>query len=134
MDTAEDSQKSRVESKSINPITNKPYSAKYNSLWIERRGLAAAAYREVFLSKLRRRQVVIVIGEPGTGKTTQLPQFAVLAGYCSNGRQVVCAQLHDLAVPSICKRVSDEMDVEFGQQVGYSTEEEDRTSQRTMLK
>jgi pre-mRNA-splicing factor ATP-dependent RNA helicase DHX38/PRP16 len=55
-------------------------------------------------------QVVIVVGETGSGKTTQLTQFLYEDGYCSHGI-VGCTQPRRVAAMSVAKRVSEEMEV-----------------------
>jgi signal recognition particle GTPase len=54
--------------------------------------------------------VVVVVGETGSGKTTQLAQFLYEDGYCSHGL-VGCTQPRRVAAMSVAKRVSEEMDV-----------------------
>lgn len=62
----------------------------------------------------------------GSGKTTQIPQFLVDAGYATQGQTAVaCTQPRRVAATSIAARVADEMDVELGQQVGYTIRFED---------
>jgi HrpA-like RNA helicase len=68
------------------------------------------------------------------GKTTQMPQFILDAGYAANGKLVACTQPRRVAAMSVAKRVSQEMDVELGQQCGYSIRFDDKTSKQTMLK
>jgi pre-mRNA-splicing factor ATP-dependent RNA helicase DHX38/PRP16 len=53
--------------------------------------------------------VVVVVGETGSGKTTQLAQFLYEDGYCSHGL-VGCTQPRRVAAMSVAKRVSEEMD------------------------
>jgi pre-mRNA-splicing factor ATP-dependent RNA helicase DHX15/PRP43 len=77
-------------------------------------------------------RVIIVEGETGSGKTTQIPQF--LLPLLSKNGQIACTQPRRVAAMSIAKRVSDEMDVELGKEVGYMIRFEDMTSQSTILK
>lgn len=59
-----------------------------------------------------RHVVVIVVGETGSGKTTQLAQFLYEDGYCNFGL-VGCTQPRRVAAMSVAKRVSEEMQVDF---------------------
>ena len=63
-------------------------------------------------------QVIVVEGETGSGKTTQIPQFMVDAGYTRDGHCVACTQPRRVAAMSIAKRVAEEMDVNLGRWVG----------------
>jgi len=65
---------------------------------------------------------VVLVGETGSGKTTQITQFLVDAGYCTRGpdgkyKGIACTQPRRVAAMSVSRRVADEMDVELGQQV-----------------
>jgi len=79
-------------------------------------------------------QVVVVEGETGSGKTTQIPQFLVDAGYTKGGSCVACTQPRRVAAMSIAKRVAEEMDVSLGEQVGYTIRFEDLSGPSTILK
>ena len=59
---------------------------------------------------LKPRLVVVVVGETGSGKTTQLTQFLYEDGYCSTGI-IGCTQPRRVAAMSVAKRVSEEMEV-----------------------
>lgn len=60
--------------------------------------------------QLRYRLVIIVVGETGSGKTTQLAQFLYEDGYCQHGL-IGCTQPRRVAAMSVAKRVSEEMEV-----------------------
>jgi hypothetical protein len=69
---------------------------------------------------LRSSQTMILVGETGSGKTTQTPQFVYDAGFGHDGKLIACTQPRRVAAMSVARRVADEMDVEIGQEVGYS--------------
>lgn len=76
----------------------------------QREYLPAFACREDLLRTLRDNQVVIVVGETGSGKTTQLTQFLYEDGYGQHG-VIACTQPRRVAAMSVAKRVSEEMEV-----------------------
>ena len=77
--------------------------------------------------------VVVVIGETGSGKTTQLTQFLHEEGYSDFGL-IGCTQPRRVAAMSVAQRVSEEMECELGAEVGYSIRFEDCTSEKTVIK
>ena len=99
----------------------------------QRQYLPAFACREELLKIIRENQVVIVVGETGSGKTTQVAQFLYEAGYCKHG-MIGCTQPRRVAAMSVAKRVSEEMECELGSTVGYSIRFEDCTSPQTKIK
>ncbi|KAF8736643.1 hypothetical protein AX14_014214 [Amanita brunnescens Koide BX004] len=84
--------------------------AKNRTLKEQREYLPAFACREELLKVVRENQVVIVVGETGSGKTTQLTQFLYEDGYCTYGL-IGCTQPRRVAAMSVAKRVSEEMEV-----------------------
>ena len=68
---------------------------------------------------IRDNSVIVIVGETGSGKTTQLTQYLHEDGYTKYG-MVGCTQPRRVAAMSVAKRVSDEMGVELGEEVGYS--------------
>ena len=77
--------------------------------------------------------MTVVVGETGSGKTTQLAQFLHEEGYTKYGI-IGCTQPRRVAAMSVAKRVSEEMEVELGKDVGYAIRFEDCTSSETVIK
>ncbi|RYO77713.1 hypothetical protein DL764_010187 [Monosporascus ibericus] len=99
----------------------------------QREFLPAFAVREDLLRVIRDNQVVIVVGETGSGKTTQLTQFLHEDGYSKLG-MIGCTQPRRVAAMSVAKRVAEEMEVKLGSTVGYAIRFEDCTSRDTVIK
>lgn len=99
----------------------------------QREFLPAFAVREDLLRVIRDNQVVIVVGETGSGKTTQLTQFLYEDGYGDVGK-IGCTQPRRVAAMSVAKRVAEEMEVKLGSKVGYAIRFEDCTSDETVIK
>ena len=76
---------------------------------------------------------MIVIGETGSGKTTQITQFLAESGYSSRGI-IGCTQPRRVAAMSVAKRVAEECGCQLGAEVGYSIRFEDCTSPETKIK
>mmetsp|Transcript_17540 Transcript_17540/g.25200 ORF Transcript_17540/g.25200 Transcript_17540/m.25200 type:complete len:176 (-) Transcript_17540:1746-2273(-) len=99
----------------------------------QRRSLPVFTVRDQLLQVIRDNQVVIIVGETGSGKTTQLTQYLNEEGY---GRKGVmgCTQPRRVAAVSVAKRVAEEMHVELSKEVGYAIRFEDCTSRETIIK
>lgn len=98
-----------------------------------RKQLPAFKVRNELLNLINENQVVIVIGETGSGKTTQIPQFLYEAQYHKRGL-IGITQPRRVAAVSVSKRVSEEMAVELGKEVGFSIRFNDNTSDSTKIK
>lgn len=96
--------------------------------------LPAYDARDPLLDLLREHQTLVLIGETGSGKTTQIPQFLLEAGLANKKKGIACTQPRRVAAMSVAKRVAEEMDVTLGEEVGYSIRFEDRTCHKTVLK
>ncbi|KAG9472396.1 hypothetical protein GDO78_019824 [Eleutherodactylus coqui] len=99
-----------------------------------RRSLPVFPYRSDLLKAIANHQILIIEGETGSGKTTQIPQYLHEEGYTHKGMKIGCTQPRRVAAMSVASRVAQEMAVKLGNEVGYSIRFEDCTSERTVLK
>jgi ATP-dependent helicase HrpA len=95
--------------------------------------LPIVAHREEIIGLLRRRQVVVIAGETGSGKTTQIPKMCLEAGLAGGGR-IACTQPRRVAALSISRRIAEELGVEWGREVGAKIRFTDKTSRDTLIK
>lgn len=99
----------------------------------QREGLPIFGLRSALLKAIQDHQVLVVIGETGSGKTTQMTQYLVEAGYHLRGK-IGCTQPRRVAAMSVAKRVSEEYGCVLGKEVGYSIRFEDETGPETLIK
>lgn len=90
--------------------------------------------KDEFIKMVNSHQTTILVGETGSGKTTQIAQFVAEAGYAANRKMIACTQPRRVAAMSVARRVADEMDVSLGEEVGYSIRFEECSSQKTFIK
>lgn len=88
-------------------------------------------YKETFLSALEKHQILVVVGDTGSGKTTQLPQYLLLRG---PNESVVCTQPRRVAAMSVAERVASERHSILGMEVGYCVRFDDNTSEHTKIR
>uniref|UniRef100_A0A8R1XW19 RNA helicase n=1 Tax=Onchocerca volvulus TaxID=6282 RepID=A0A8R1XW19_ONCVO len=103
------------------------------SLKEQRESLPIFALKKALLEAIAAQNILIVIGETGSGKTTQITQYMVEVGYAARGR-IGCTQPRRVAAMSVAKRVAEEMGCRLGSEVGYTIRFEDCTSQDTVVK
>ncbi|KAL9597923.1 MAG: hypothetical protein Q9219_004813 [cf. Caloplaca sp. 3 TL-2023] len=117
------------------PFSGKPLSKQYFNILKARRGLPVHAQRDEFLQMYQKSQILIFVGETGSGKTTQIPQFVLFDDQPNIQRKLVaCTQPRRVAAMSVAQRVANEMDVTLGEEVGYNIRFEDVTGPKTILK
>ncbi|WP_430462572.1 ATP-dependent RNA helicase HrpA [Thalassolituus sp. LLYu03] len=96
-------------------------------------GLPVSGRRDDILSALKAHQVVVVAGETGSGKTTQLPKICLEAGFGRFGR-IGHTQPRRLAARAVASRIADELNTPLGSLVGYQVRFTDQSSDSTRVK
>ncbi|KAK9944513.1 hypothetical protein M0R45_010077 [Rubus argutus] len=108
--------------------------AKKQKLAPHRKSLPIATVENQLVQEVWKHDTLIIVGETGGGKTTQLPQFLYNAGFCGNGRLIGITQPSCVAAVNVSKRVAEECGVKLGETVGYSIRFENVTSSSTRIK
>lgn len=95
-----------------------------------------SAREEIVKAVCSTRRVVLIVGETGSGKSTQVVKFLMESGACSAkfGERCVITQPRRVAVTSVCGRVCAELGCEVGDEVGYAMRFEKRVSSKTVAK
>ncbi|KAG6804570.1 ATP-dependent RNA helicase DHX8 [Apis mellifera caucasica] len=99
----------------------------------QRQSLPIYKLRDDLVKAVTDNQILIVIGETGSGKTTQITQFLGEAGFTARGK-IGCTQPRRVAAMSVAKRVAEEFGCRLGQEVGYTIRFEDCTGPETNIK
>jgi len=120
--------KQKVQSKTLSYgiISNK-------SIIEQRESLPIFRLKPELMRAIYENQVLVVIGETGSGKTTQMTQYMSELGLTKRGL-IGCTQPRRVAAVSVAKRVAEEFGCTLGEQVGYSIRFEDCTSSQTIIK
>ncbi|MGC4074021.1 MAG: ATP-dependent RNA helicase HrpA [Nibricoccus sp.] len=95
--------------------------------------LPISARAEEIVATIQAHPVVILAGETGSGKTTQIPKMCLAAGRGMRGK-IACTQPRRVAALSISRRVAEELNVEWGREVGCKIRFNDQTSNATVIK
>ncbi|GFP84485.1 probable pre-mRNA-splicing factor ATP-dependent RNA helicase [Phtheirospermum japonicum] len=103
------------------------------SIQEQRQSLPIYKLKKELIQACHDNQVLVVIGETGSGKTTQVTQYLVEAGYTTRGK-IGCTQPRRVAAMSVAKRVAEEFGCRLGEEVGYAIRFEDCTSPDTVIK
>ncbi|ERS96605.1 pre-mRNA-splicing factor ATP-dependent RNA helicase DHX15/PRP43 [Sporothrix schenckii 1099-18] len=128
-------QVSRVEHEEYNAFTGRRHTQQYFRILETRKGLPVHKQRQEFLDMYHSTQILVFVGETGSGKTTQIPQYILYDDMPQlNRKMVACTQPRRVAAMSVAQRVADELDVKLGEEVGYSIRFENCTGPKTLLK
>jgi len=95
--------------------------------------LPISSRAEEIVAAIQEHQVVILAGETGSGKTTQIPKMCLAAGRGVRGK-IACTQPRRVAALSISRRVAEELGVGWGREVGCKIRFNDQTSNDTVIK
>lgn len=95
--------------------------------------MPAWAAKKNFLKLFKKNNVIIIVGDTGSGKTTQISQF-VLESKFSEKKSIAVTQPRRVAAMSVAARVAEELDVELGTYVGYTIRFEDKSCHKTIIK
>ncbi|KAF8421244.1 pre-mRNA-splicing factor ATP-dependent RNA helicase prp22 [Tirmania nivea] len=99
----------------------------------QRESLPVFKLRNALIQAVRDNQLLIVVGDTGSGKTTQMTQYLAEAGFGDHG-VIGCTQPRRVAAMSVAKRVAEEVGCQLGKEVGYTIRFEDCTSPETKIK
>ncbi|XP_046467981.1 ATP-dependent RNA helicase DHX33 [Neodiprion pinetum] len=106
----------------------------HNSLQQQRKSLPVYKLRKRLLVEIKKNSSLIVIGETGSGKTTQIPQLLLASGLAGVSGRIGITQPRRVAAVSVARRVAQEQGVTPGKLVGYCVRFEDVTSAQTRIK
>ncbi|MDR2763243.1 MAG: DUF3418 domain-containing protein [Planctomycetaceae bacterium] len=95
--------------------------------------LPVLAYHEQIVEAIRSNQVLVICGETGSGKSTQLPKMCLEAGQGIRGF-IGHTQPRRIAARSVAARIADELKTPIGALVGYKVRFDNKTSQNTLIK
>ncbi|XP_061376870.1 putative ATP-dependent RNA helicase DHX57 isoform X2 [Danaus plexippus] len=109
---------------------------RYNKMMSSRRKLPAWQKRKEILQAMEKSQVIVISGETGCGKSTQVPQYILdnwLENYIGNHVEIVCTQPRRISAIGVADRVAEERVEKTGQVVGYQIRLENKISSKTRL-
>ncbi|KAG6813168.1 hypothetical protein H0H92_013575 [Tricholoma furcatifolium] len=99
----------------------------------QRKQLPIAKGRDALIQEIRNNDVTVLLGETGSGKTTQIPQYILESGIAGNGK-IAVTQPRKVAATSLAQRVAAERNTAVGKLVGYSVRFDECSSSETRIK
>lgn len=114
----------------LNEVENEFQLVAYNrnqdmSIMVQRQQLPIFKYRNQILYALETNRVVVIIGETGSGKSTQLPQYLLESGWTDSKHTICVTEPRRIAAINLARRVCEERSCILGQEVGYAIRFED---------
>ncbi|KAL4517246.1 hypothetical protein Ndes2437B_g06850 [Nannochloris sp. 'desiccata'] len=100
----------------------------------ERRQLPMWSAKEKLIQAVKKSPVLVVVGETGSGKTTQIPQFLLDGGFAGTRGMIACTQPRRVAAMTVAQRVAQERGCELGEEIGYTVRFDDCTGPSTRIK
>ena len=104
-----------------------------NQIQQEKQNLPIYEHKQEILKLIKDKKILIIEGETGSGKTTQIPQYLYENGFCDNNKKICVTQPRRVAAMSVASRVAYEMGVKCGHEVGYSIRFEENVSPMTKI-
>ena len=95
--------------------------------------LPILAKKDQIIASISKNQVIIISGETGSGKTTQIPKFCLAAGRGIDGK-IGCTQPRRIAAVTVSRRIAEELGEALGRSVGYKIRFKDKTSPNAFIK
>ena len=89
--------------------------------------------KDKIIDSISQNQIVIISGETGSGKTTQIPKFCLAAGRGISG-MIGCTQPRRIAATTVSRRIAEELEEELGRSVGFKIRFKDRIGSNTYIK
>ncbi|KAI8063377.1 P-loop containing nucleoside triphosphate hydrolase protein [Gilbertella persicaria] len=134
-DTQHKKQKSNKFNATTKRLNHAEFKQKKKDMLAFRKQLPIYSGREAIIETLKANDTVIVMGETGSGKTTQIPQFLIEAGIASKDLGgVAVTQPRRVAAVNLAKRVAEETMSQLGGKVGYTVRFDDTSSPHTIIK
>jgi ATP-dependent helicase HrpA len=94
--------------------------------------LPISGKRDEIVAAIEQHQVVVITGETGSGKTTQIPKLCLDAGRGVYGK-IACTQPRRIAATSLARRVAAELDCVLGEEIGYKIRFENKATECTLI-
>jgi len=123
----------RLEKKLQTSIKKKSWRKANSPKLIYNDALPIFSKKDEIINSISKNQVVIISGETGSGKTTQIPKFCLAAGCGINGK-IGCTQPRRIAATTVSRRIAEELGEELGKSVGYKIRFKDKTGAHAFIK